>query len=203
MKMNEISLPVYRGRYYPRSRADLLERVAKQVSSKRFAHIQRVEQMALLLAQRWGVDAEQASVAALTHDYAKERSTEEFLKVIETKHLDPDLKQWNAAIWHGVVGAELVEDELGIQNQPILDAIRQHTTGAPYMTTLSQVLYMADYIEMGRDFPGLAEVRELAFQDLAASVGWQTKHTLAFLVAKSQPVHPLTILTYNKWSVKK
>lgn len=202
-QLNEVSLPTYRGRYYPRSRADLVQRVAKQVSPKRFEHILRVEEMALRLAKQWSVDLEQASVAALTHDYAKEQSTQKFLDFIDAKQLDPNLKAWNSAIWHGIVGAEIVADELDIQNQPILDAIRQHTTGAPYMTTLSQILYMADYVEMGRDFPGVDEARALAFEDLRASVGWQTKHTLAFLVANGKPVYPLTILTYNEWSVEK
>jgi HD superfamily phosphohydrolase YqeK len=62
---------------------------------------------------------------------------------------------------------------------------------------------MADYIEAGRDFPGVEEVRTLAFDDLAASVGWQTAHTLTFLLTQKVTIYPGTLLTYNTWSVDK
>lgn len=193
---------IYRGRYYNGSRKSLVEAAQAAMSEYRFQHVLRVEEMAVALAEKWGVDAEKASVAALTHDYAKERSDADFLAKIAEKQLDPDLVNWGNNVWHGIVGAEMVKDELGIENEDILTAIRQHTTGAPYMTTLSQIVYMADYIESGRDFPGVEEVRTLAFEDLAASVGWQTSHTLAYLIEKQVPVYPGTLLTYNAWSVK-
>lgn len=200
--IKDVEAPIYTEGIFSGSREALIEAVKTQVSNKRFEHILRVEQMALNLAEKWDVDLEAASIAALVHDYAKERSDADFLAVIAEKKLDPDLKQWGNYLWHGVVGAELVHDELGIHNQDILDAMRQHTTGAAYMTQLSQVVYMADYIEMGRDFPGVAEVRQLAFEDLGASVGWQTTHTLQYLLAKQGRIYPGTITTYNEWSTK-
>ncbi|MBM7616491.1 putative HD superfamily hydrolase involved in NAD metabolism [Weissella uvarum] len=199
---NSVSYPTYQENIYPAGRNDLIDKVKAQVNQGRFEHILRVEKKALELAERWDVDAEQASIAALTHDYAKQRSDEDFLAVIDQKKLDPDLKNWGNYLWHGVVGAEMVHDELGITHQDVLDAIRQHTIGAAYMTKLSQVIYMADYVEDGRDFPGVAEVRALAFEDLGASVGWQTKHTLEYLLSKNGRIYPGTITTYNEWSTK-
>ncbi|WP_270622036.1 bis(5'-nucleosyl)-tetraphosphatase (symmetrical) YqeK [Weissella viridescens] len=197
-----INFPVYTDKYFSGTREDLIKLVEAQVSTYRFEHILRVEKMALQLAEKWQVNPEKASIAALTHDYAKERSDADFLAVIDAKHLDSDLKNWGNYLWHGVVGAEMVHDELAISDQDILDAIRQHTTGAAYMTTLSQIIYMADYVEAGRDFPGVTEVRQLAFDDLAASVGWQTRHTLEFLLQKQGPIYPGTMTTYNEWSTK-
>ena len=194
---------IYTKNIFGGSREDLIEKVSQALSQKRFEHVLRVEDMALQLADKWHVDAELASIAALTHDYAKERSDKDFLRKIEEKQLDSDLINWGNNIWHGVVGAEMVKDELGIMHEDILNAIRQHTTGATTMTKLSQILYMADYIEAGRDFPGVEEVRALAFEDLAASVGWQTAHTLSFLLSKEVRVYPGTLLTYNTWSVDK
>jgi predicted HD superfamily hydrolase involved in NAD metabolism len=193
---------IYNKHYYKGEREELVATVQTAMSDYRFQHVLRVEQMALRLAEKYDVDAEAASVAALTHDYAKERSDEDFLSVIVTKHLDADLKNWGNEVWHGIVGAELVKDELGIQNQDILDAIRQHTTGSAYMTLLSQVLYMADYIETGRDFPRVAEVRDLTFESLSAGIAWQTTHTLSYLVEKGVRIYPGTLVTYNEWSTK-
>ncbi len=67
------------------------------------------------------------------------------------------------------------------------------------MTKLSQVLYMADYIEPGRDFPGVDQARQITQQSLAKGVAFQTWHTLNYLVQKGASVYPATIDTYNAW----
>lgn len=193
---------IYTGRYFDGSRAELIAKVQSGLSEYRFNHVLRVEAMAIALAQKWDVNLEKASIGALTHDYAKERSDADFLAVIAAKHLDADLVNWGNYIWHGVVGAEMVADELHIYDQEILDAIRQHTTGAPYMTPLAKIIYMADFVEIGRDFPGVAEVRQLAMADLDASVGWQAKHTLEYLLKKETKVYPASVYTYNAWATK-
>lgn len=193
----------YDEKYTALDREALMQAVQMRMSERRFKHVLGVEETAVALAERFGGSPKKASIAALTHDYAKERSDEDFLREIEKKQLDRDLINWGNNIWHGVVGAEMVKDELGIAHEDILNAIRQHTTGATVMTKLSQILYMADYIEAGRDFPGVEEVRTLAFDDLAASVGWQTAHTLTFLLTQKVTIYPGTLLTYNTWSVDK
>lgn len=192
----------YQKHYYPGVRQALVQKVQAAMSDYRYQHVLRVEAMALQLAEIWGVDLEMASVAALVHDYTKERSDDDFKAMIATAHLDADLLNWGNNIWHGVVGAEFIARELNITDETILTAVRQHTTGAPEMTPLSQVLYMADYVEMGRDFPGVDEVRNLAHTNLAASVGWQAQHTLAYLVGQKARIYPLSLLTYNVWSTK-
>jgi len=188
--------------YYNGTRDELIARVETQMSAKRFAHVLRVEEMALALAEKYNTDLRMASVTALTHDYAKERPDADFLAVIADKHLDPDLVAWGNNVWHGIVGAEIVADELDIHDERILTAIRQHTVGGESMSTLSQIVYMADYVESGRSFPGVEKARELAFSDLAASVGWQTQHTLNYLITQQLPVYPGTLQTYNVWSTK-
>lgn len=46
--------------------------------------------------------------------------------------------------------------------EDVCDAIACHTTGKYGMTTLDKILYLADYIEETRDFPGVDKARELA-----------------------------------------
>ncbi len=53
---------------------------------------------------------------------------------------------------HGLVGADIVQRELAIDDEEILQAIRVHTTGAAKMSLLDKIIYVADYIEPGRDF---------------------------------------------------
>lgn len=189
----------YTGEFAYLDREQLVSQIQAALSTERFNHVLRVEATARQLAQQNGVDEQLASLAGLCHDYAKERSAEDFIQVIKAKHLDLDLLSAGNAIWHGVVGAEMVADELHVYDQRVLDAIRQHTVGAPVMSKLSQVLYMADYIEPGRDFPGVEQARQLTTQSLAKGVAFQTWHTLNYLIQKGAPVYPATLETYNAW----
>lgn len=189
----------YSAGFYAGSRQDLLAAVKKSLSQHRFEHVVRVEQAAVKLAQLNDVSVEKASIAALCHDYAKERSAEEFKAVIKRANLDPDLLNWGNFIWHGVVGAQIVHDELQITDQEILNAIVRHTVGAPEMTKLDQIIYVADFVEDGRDFPDAKIARSLAYADLKAAVTFETKHTLEYLLSSNRTIYPTAILTYNAW----
>ena len=189
----------YQKHYYAGSRKELIAKVKEQVSEKRFKHILGVEQAALELAQANDYELEKASVAALVHDYAKERSDSEFKALIVQTGLEQDLLNWNNFIWHGVVGKKKKKKELKITDEEILNAVRRHTVGAKEMTTLDQIVYVADYIEPGRDFPGVDQARQLAAESLRAAVEFETKHTLLYLMNNNKTIYPAAILTYNTY----
>lgn len=189
----------YQKHYYAGSRKELIAKVKDQVSEKRFKHILGVEQAALELARANDYELEKASVAALVHDYAKERSDSEFKALIVQPGLEQDLLNWNNFIWHGVVGAEIIKKELKITDEEILNAVRRHTVGAKEMTMLDQIVYVADYIEPGRDFPGVDQARQLAAESLRAAVEFETKHTLLYLMNNDKTIYPAAILTYNAY----
>ncbi len=193
----------YSGNYTRLEREVLMQRVQMQMSEKRFRHVLGVEETAIALAGRYGASLEKASITALTHDYAKERSEDEFKLVIRRDNFDLDLLNWGNEIWHGLVGANFVQRELEIDDEEILQAIRVHTTGAAEMSLLDKIIYVADYIEPGRNFPGVEEAREIALRNLDNAVAYETKHTLLHLVSKEVPIYPKTIETYNKWVAKK
>ncbi|OJG71377.1 HAD superfamily hydrolase [Enterococcus phoeniculicola] len=179
-----------------------MQRVQMQMSERRFKHVLGVEETAIALAKKYGASPEKASIAALTHDYAKERPDDEFILVINRDGYDKELLNYGNAIWHGLVGADFVSRELGITDEEILSAIRLHTTGAAQMSLLDKIIYVADYIEPGRTFPGVKEARELALLDLDEAVAFETKHTLEHLLAQEQKIYPKTIETYNYWVAK-
>lgn len=194
---------IYTGNYFIGSRTELLERVSNQLSASRFAHICRVEKKALELAQRFNYsDLERVSITALTHDYAKERPDSEMIHYIETRGFDLSLISYGNQIWHGLVGAEIVRDELGIIDSSILQAIRVHTTGSEEMSTLDKIIYVADYVEDGRDFPVVNQARELAKQSLDLAVAFETQQTLLYLIENNHKIYPKTIDTYNRWVAK-
>lgn len=191
----------YSNEYTAYSRENLMQKIQMRMSEQRFKHVLGVEETAVALAKKYGASPEKASIAALTHDYAKERPDEEFKMVIVRDGFDPELLNYNNAIWHGLVGASFVERELGITDAEILHAIRVHTTGAAKMSLLDKIIYVADYIEPGRDFPGVQDARAIAWADLDEAVAFETKHTLAHLLAQEQQIYPKTIETYNYLSL--
>ncbi|PZL74681.1 HD domain-containing protein [Enterococcus plantarum] len=193
----------FSGKYTSLKREELMQEVQMHMSERRFQHVLGVEETAIALAAKYGASEEKASIAALTHDYAKERPDEEFEMIILRDGYDQDLLNYGNAIWHGLVGASMVQRELGIEDEEILEAIRLHTTGAAKMSLLDKIIYVADYIEPGRNFPGVNEARELALVDLDETVAYETKHTLLHLIEKEQKIYPKTIETYNYWVARK
>lgn len=108
-----------------------------------------------------------------------------------------ELLSYNSELWHAPVGAYLVENEVGIHDRDVLQAIRYHTSGRPHMSLLEKIIYVADYIEPGRQFPGVDEVREVADNDLNEALLLSIQNSIIFLVKKKRAVFPLTLQTYN------
>ncbi|MEY8458878.1 bis(5'-nucleosyl)-tetraphosphatase (symmetrical) YqeK [Lactococcus ileimucosae] len=186
--------------FYPEvnlSRESLLEKIKGQMSEKRFKHILGVEKAAIALAEKYGVNVHKASLAALLHDYAKETEDQVFLGLIDKYNLDADLKNWSNNIWHGRVGIYKIQEDLGLKDPEILHAIEVHTVGSAEMSDLAKVLYVADYIEEGRDFPGVIEARAIADRSLNMAVAFETMRLIAYLAELRVKIYPQSIETYN------
>lgn len=179
-----------------------LELVKKQLTERRYQHTLGVTESAIKLANRYGADVKKAELAAIFHDYAKFRPKEEMRGIIVSQGMAATLLDFHSELWHAPVGAYLVEKEAGITNTEILDAIRYHTSGRVGMTLLDKIIYLADYIEPGRLFPGVDEVRETAEISLNQAVIEAMRNTIVFLMKKKQAVYPDTFHSYNDLIMK-
>ncbi|WP_277351320.1 bis(5'-nucleosyl)-tetraphosphatase (symmetrical) YqeK [Bacillus sp. RO1] len=176
--------------------------VKEQLTERRYVHTIGVMETAIQLAERYDVDKEKAELAAIFHDYAKFRDKEEMRRIIIDQKMPQDLLQFHDELWHAPVGAYLVEKEAGITDKEVLEAIRCHTSGKINMSTLDKVLYVADYIEPGRDFPGVDQVRDSAKSSLDIAVVQAMKNTITYLITRNQPVYPDTFHAYNDMTMK-
>lgn len=181
------------------SREVLLEKVQSVMSDKRFKHVLGVEKAAIHLAEINGYDTEKAGLAGLLHDYAKEVPDQTFLDLIDKYQLDPELKNWNNNVWHGMVGIYKIQEDLGVTDKEILHSIETHTVGSTSMSLLDKIVYVADYIEHNRNFPLVEEARVIAEQDLDKAVAFETVHTVEHLAHQALPIFPQTIETYNAY----
>ena len=178
-------------------REEALACVKEQLTEQRYIHTVGVMETAVKLAERFGADLKKAEIAAIFHDYAKFRPKEEMKQIILDGGGPLEVLNFHHELWHAPAGAALVKTEVGITDEDILSAIRFHTSGRPNMTLLEKVIYVADYIEPGRRFPGVEEVRTLAEEDLDSALIQALKNTITFLISKNQAVYPETVATYN------
>lgn len=188
--------------YSPLSSDELIAKEKARMDEARFEHCIGVSRTAAKLAELNGYDVDKAALAGFIHDYAKRIPVEDYRQVIKTQGFDQDLLNWNRAIWHGIVGTYFIKKELQIDDPEILQAIRRHTTGDTEMTTIDQIVFVADYIEPGRHFPGVEEARKVAYANLDEGVAYELAHTLAFLIEKRNKIYPTTLAAYNTWAAR-
>lgn len=179
------------------NREQALAIVKEQLTEHRYLHTVGVMETAINLAAKYGADKKKAELAAIFHDYAKFRPKEEMREIIIKEGMPSELLEYNSELWHAPVGAFLTEKEAGINDKEVLDAIRYHTSGRPGMVLLEKIIYLADYIEPGRHFPGVDEVRDLAETNLNKALIKAVQNTIMFLMKKGQPVFPASFQTYN------
>lgn len=179
-------------------REELLNQVKEQMTAHRFIHTMGVASTAVILAARFGADPEKAELAGLLHDYCKFWDKSKMQEIMEREEAIPSLLlQYDKELWHAPVGAVVAKQELGVEDQDVLNAIGYHTSGRPGMSKLEKILWLADYIEPGRQFPGVDEVRELAEHHLDAALVKALSNTITFLMKQKKRIYPLTFETYN------
>ncbi|AIQ57103.1 bis(5'-nucleosyl)-tetraphosphatase (symmetrical) YqeK [Paenibacillus borealis] len=179
------------------SREALIEEVSDQMPDKRWKHTLGVMESSVKLAQRYGADPARAETAAILHDVAKYWPVERMREIIEQNGLSAELLKYDKQLWHAEVGAYVAEHDYGITDSEVLDAIRYHTSGRENMSLLEKIVCLADYIEPGRDFPGVDEIRRLAKVSLEEGLVAGLDSTISLLLEKRRIVFPLTVLARN------
>ena len=160
---------------------------------KRIPHVLGTEQEAIRLAERYGADVEKARVGALLHDCTKKLDLPEQLALCERYGIPLDeLERQTLKLLHAKTGAAIARDVFGVDEE-IYNAILWHTTGRAGMTLLEKILYLADYIEPSRDFPGVDKLRTVCYKDLDAGLLMGLEMTIGEMNALGSPVHRATI----------
>jgi len=124
----------------------------ENLSPERFAHTLGVAEQAVRLAQIYNESLEHAHLSALLHDIAKEIPKANILSLAADNGIDIDeITAESPMLLHGHVGAVLAFHKFGVDDEAVLDAVRNHTIGSPDMTALAKILFLADTLDTGRD----------------------------------------------------
>ncbi len=163
------------------------------------AHVERVRGIARGLAERHGVDAGRAELAAAAHDVARHVSPAQLLAEAERLRLPVNTVERRLPILlHGAVGAAWLADD-GWADADTLDAVRWHTTARDGLSPLAQVVFVADKLDpaKARAYRFQDAVREAAEASLADGVLAFLDGHLRQLVDSGDLVHPAAVEARN------
>ena len=188
LQMNGLYGTAKNYRHLPEDRLEQV--VISLLKPDRVAHVLGCRQTAVELAKIYGVNETDAARAALLHDVTKALDgplqltlCREYGTILDT------FSQKNPKTLHALTGSLVAERIFG-ENEAVVSAIRCHTTGKADMNLLEKIIYVADYMEPNRDFPGVEALRQLAYQDITAALKLGLEMTLAMLTEQGREISP-------------
>ena len=169
---------------------ELEQVVINLLNPNRVKHVLGCRDTAAELAKVWGADVTDAARAGLLHDITKALDgplqltlCAEYGKVLD------EFSENNPKTLHALTGSLVAERIFG-ENEAVVKAIESHTTGKAAMNTLEKIIYVADYMEPNRDFPGVETLRQLAYTDLDGALKLGLEMTLAMLREQKRQISP-------------
>lgn len=179
----------------------LAGKLRNTISHERYIHSLGVAYTACALAMRYKYEpCERAFITGLLHDCAKYEDKEKMMLAAEENMVYlSEYDYQNPSLIHAKLGPIIAQEEYGIFDEEVQNAIKHHTTGAPDMDLLSKIIYVADYIEPHRDgiLPFITKIQETAFEDLDLAVFMVMRNTLKHLEEAGKIIDPTTQIAYD------
>lgn len=171
-----------------------------KLSRQRFKHSVQVADVARELARHYQLDEEKAYLIGLLHDYAKGIPGDELITIAEGNGLlENAVERLIPDLLHAPVGAWLLENELDINDPEIINAVKYHTLGSMTMSDMDKVIFLADMIEPGRDYPGREKLKSLALRNLDRAMLLGLDSTIRYCLDQNRVLHPRTIEVRNNY----
>ena len=166
----------------------LEQAVIRLLKPGRVPHVLGCRDTAVELAKHWGADVTDAARAGILHDITKALDGPLQLTLCrEHGIILDDFSTQNPKTLHALTGSVVAQKIFG-ENDAVVTAIRYHTTGRAGMCLLEKIIYVADYMEPNRDFPGVEELRRLAFSDLDGAMRLGLEMTVSILRANGAQI---------------
>ena len=164
--------------------------VIRLLNPNRVKHVLGCRDTAVDLAKHWGADVTDAARAGILHDITKAIDGPLQLTLCEAygKMLSDFSRRYPRTL-HALTGSLVAERIFG-EDEAVVSAIEHHTTGKADMSLLEKIIYVADYMEPSRDFPGVEELRRLAYSDITAALKLGLEMTLEHLNRQGNEVSP-------------
>ncbi|MDF1541661.1 MAG: bis(5'-nucleosyl)-tetraphosphatase (symmetrical) YqeK [Anaerosomatales bacterium] len=173
--------------------------LASRLGKRGYAHSVAVAQTAARLADAYGVDAREAYLAGLLHDWSRDEDGATLCA--EAVRLGIDATPVDEAVpylLHARTGAAALRERFPGLPERILESVERHTFGGPDMTDLDRVVYLADALEPARDTPAVDELREqVGRASLDELYARAYAAALEHLIRRRRRIHPATVDAWN------
>jgi predicted HD superfamily hydrolase involved in NAD metabolism len=174
-------------------------------NQERYLHSLRVMDMALHLNRlhQLGLNEEKIKIASLVHDYGKMMSQTKFQAYVD--HYDwsqnPSIKD-AIDTHHALLLPKFLKEDLGIEDEDIVDAAQFHCTGKEHMSVLTKLIMLSDYTENGRTFQNCIDVRNISYVDFEKAVYESLKRTVDCILNRNKPICNYTQKALQEYQIK-
>ena len=167
-----------------------------EAGPERRAHMDRVAALMGRWAESLGLDAGDRArfmAAGRLHDALRDADPESLRPL-----LDPWMAGIAAKLVHGPAAAAKLR-RAGVEDEALLRAVAWHTLGHPDLDELGRCLYLADYLEPGRDYhdESLARMADRVPEDLRGVLREVAAVRIARLLDDGRPLMPETVEFWN------
>lgn len=190
---------------------ETIHQVIKELSTKslrnqeRYLHSLRVLEMAIYLnhLHHFELDEEKIKIAALVHDYGKMMDQHRFQEYLNKYDFsqNPSIKDATDT-HHALLIPYFLREDLGIDDEEIIDAAQFHCTGKEHMSLLTKLILLSDYTEISRTYPNCIAVREISYTDFEKAVYESLKRTVECIVGRNKPMCDVTLQALNEYIKK-
>ena len=184
---------------------EMRQALQARVKASRYRHSLGVSQTAEQLARIYGVDQNEAAVAGLLHDWDKSLTGDELKrKAKKLKLADKEVREHATGVLHSWTAAATLRDKFPELSDAVLQAISRHTCGAVGMSDLDMVVFVADIIEPGRDFPDIEGLRAAVGEVCLEELFYRTyKANFMYLLSADMVVASPSLDVYNSLVVER
>lgn len=158
-------------------------------------HVEIVAELAVGLSEAYNLDIEKTKLAALLHDISGVMTPQEMydFAIMKGFEIDPAEEKYQALL-HQRVSRIIAQEEYGITDSDILNAIECHTTLRKNASVYDKVLFIADKISW--DSKGIP-----SYDDLLKSGSVKTLDKACYLYIKYQFDNNLLVMAHQ-WLIE-
>ena len=179
---------------------EIITKKFKGIHDKRLEHIYGVNEMAIYLAKKYGVDENMASTAALMHDYSKYDDFTNASKYLSKKDINECEKY--PFLYHAYLSAYWYKELIG-DNEEIYNAIRYHVFGRKNMSKLEEIIMISDYTEKNRVYDNCIECRKILLEDkFNLAIYKSLLYTIDVVKKNNEIPHPIQVEVFNCYKEK-
>ena len=177
-----------------------LQTLIKELPQGLQDHLHRTRDVALDLARRHGVDTAEVELAALGHDICRALDDATLLTEARAAGIDiHPVEERVPVLLHGPLAAHRLQQECGVTDTEVLEAVRWHSTSCAGMGRVGLVVFLADKLDPDKASrnPQQNQIKEAALGSLERAVADYLTAELSSLLAQGSLLHPASVEERN------